>query len=315
MPIVAARPLIGISSYGRAGERQTFSLPCEYVDVVRLIGGVPVILPPVDGEVPEGLDAIEALILPGGGDVDPVHYGGVHHEANYGISAERDGFELALARAALARADLPVLCICRGMQLLNVALGAIDGLILPGGGDVDPAHYGGVRHEANYGISPERDGFEMTLARAAIADGDLPILCICRGMQLLNVTLGGSLVAHIPDHYGERIVHRHPERLPVEHEVWVDPTSRLGTILGAGDMTVQSIHHQAVGRVAKGLRPVAWSPDVVIEAIESADHRFLIAVQWHPELGALGDGRQRRLFEELVTHRHPVAARRVASSS
>src|SRR5262250_207387 len=151
------RPLVGISSYGRAGERQTFSLPCEYVDVVRLAGGVPIVLPAVEGEIPEALEAVDALIL-------------------------------------------------------------------PGGGDIDPAHYGGMRHDANYGISPERDGFELALARAALARRDLPILCICRGMQLLNVALGGDLVSHIPDHFGNRVSHRHPERLPVEHDVRVDMT-------------------------------------------------------------------------------------------
>lgn len=229
-----ARPLIGISSYGRAGERQTFSVPCEYVDVVRLAGGVPIVLPSVEGEFPEALDVVH-------------------------------------------------------------------GLILPGGGDVDPAHYGGARHEANYGISAERDGFEMTLARAALARPNLPILCICRGMQLLNVTLGGNLISHIPDHFGDRVVHRHPARLPIEHDVRLEPESRLGTILGTTDLTVHSIHHQAVGRVAPGLRPVAWSPDGVIEALEgNANGRFLVAVQWHPELGALSDPRQRRLFEVLV---------------
>ena len=227
------RPLIGISSYGRAGQRQTFSLPCEYVDVVRLAGGVPIVLPAVEGDIPEALEVIDALIL-------------------------------------------------------------------PGGGDVDPAHYGGVRHEANYGISPERDGFELALARAALARPDLPILCICRGMQLLNVALGGDLVSHIPDHYGEKVAHRHPELKPVVHPVRIDPQSRLGNILGATDLTVQSVHHQAVGRLGTGLRAVAWSPDGVIEAVESANHRFLMAVQWHPELGALGDERQRRLFEALV---------------
>ena len=235
------RPLIGISSYGRAGERQTFSLPCEYVDVVRLVGGVPLVLPATEGEIPEVLDAI-------------------------------------------------------------------DGLILPGGGDVDPAHYNGVRHEANYGISPERDGFEMALARAALARADLPILCICRGMQLLNVTLGGDLVAHIPDHFGSKVIHRHPERIPVEHDVRVEPESRLGRILGTDAMTVQSIHHQAVGRVANGLRAVAWSEDGVIEAIESERHPFCLAVQWHPELGALGDGRQRNLFEALIARASGVRA-------
>jgi putative glutamine amidotransferase len=228
-----ARPLIGITSYGRAGQRQTFSLPCEYVDVVRLAGGVPVVLPAVEGEIPEALDAIDALILPGGGDVDPAHYGGPRHDANYGISAERDGFELKLAKVALARTTLPILCICRGMQLLNVAL-------------------------------------------------------------------GGNLVAHIPDHYGDSVMHRHPELQPTQHPVRLDPQSRLSRILGASDLVVHSVHHQAVGRLGAGLRPVAWSPDGVVEAVESERHDLVIGVQWHPELGALGDERQRRLFEMLV---------------
>ncbi len=230
------RPLVGISSYGRAGQRQTFSLPCEYVDVVRLAGGVPIVLPAVEGEIPEALDAVDALILPGGGDIDPAHYGGPRHEANYGISAERDGFELALARAALVRPDLPVLCICRGMQLLNVAL-------------------------------------------------------------------GGDLVSHIPDRFGDTVSHRHPEHRPVVHPVRIDPESRLASVLGATELSVHSVHHQAVGRLGSGLRAAAWSPDGVIEAVESERHPFLIGVQWHPELGALDDERQRRLFEALVGRR------------
>jgi putative glutamine amidotransferase len=247
---MAGRPLIGISSYGRAGERQTFSLPCEYVDVVRLVGGVPIVLPAVEGEIPEALDTIQALILPGGGDVDPAHYGGVRHEANYGISAERDGFELAIARAALARPELPILCICRGMQLLNVAL-------------------------------------------------------------------GGDLVSHIPDHYGNGVVHRNPERLPVIHPVRIDPGSRLAAMLGTTDLEVHSVHHQAVGRLGEGLRAVAWAPDGVVEAVESETHPFVVAVQWHPELGALGDERPRRLFEALVARAcgtaSDVPGRRAAS--
>jgi len=230
------RPLIGISSYGRAGQRQTFSLPCEYVDVVRLVGGVPIMLPAIEGEIPEALDVVDALIL-------------------------------------------------------------------PGGGDIDPAHYGGARHEANYGISPERDGFELGLARAALARRDLPILCICRGMQLMNVALGGDLVSHIPDHFGEKVVHRHPELRPVVHPVRIEPGTRLADILGEDELIVQSVHHQAVGRLGRGLRAAACSSDGVVEAVESEEHPFLIGVQWHPELGALDDGRQRRLFEALIAHR------------
>ncbi len=210
-----------------------FSVPCEYVDVIRLAGGVPVILPSVEGEIPEALDAIH-------------------------------------------------------------------GLILPGGGDVDPAHYGGARHEANYGISQERDGFEMQLARTALGMRDLPILCVCRGMQLLNVALGGDLVPHIPDHFGDRVAHRKPERMPVEHDVRIDPTSRLADLFGATELVVQSVHHQAVKTLGRGLRAIAWSPDGVIEAVESTEHPFVVALQWHPELGALSDARQKRLFDELV---------------
>jgi putative glutamine amidotransferase len=236
------RPLIGISSYGRAGERQTFSVPCEYVDAVRMAGGVPIVLPPVEGETPEGLDAVAGLILPGGGDVDPAYYGGGHHDANYGISQERDHFELTLARVALSRRKLPLLCVCRGMQLLNVAL-------------------------------------------------------------------GGDLIAHIPDRFGETVVHRTPQLKPVAHGVRLDPHSRLAALLDGTELVVQSVHHQAVGRLGEGLRPVAWSEDGVIEALESDRHPFVIAVQWHPELDALSDPRPMRLFEELVAQARTYADR------
>ena len=227
------RPLIGISSYGRAGKRKSFSLPCDYVDAVRRAGGVPIVLPAVEGEIPEALAAIQGLILSGGGDVDPSHYGGAPHRANYGISLERDGFEIALAGAAITRPDLPLLCICRGMQVLNVAL-------------------------------------------------------------------GGDLVAHIPDHYGDEVMHRHPERRPVEHPVRIEPESRIGRILGTTDLPVRSWHHQAVGRLGRGLRAVAWASDGVVEAVEDDHHPFTVAVQWHPEVGALSDARHLRLFEALV---------------
>jgi len=226
------RPLIGISSYGRAGERQTFSVPCEYVDAVRVAGGIPIVLPPVEGET-AGLDVVAGLILPGGGDVDPSHYGGDRHDANYGISQERDRFELALARAAIARPFMPVLCVCRGMQLLNVAL-------------------------------------------------------------------GGDLIAHIPDQFGTSVVHRAPQLQAVPHDVRLDPESRLARLLGETEFTVQSVHHQAVGRLGDGLRAVAWAEDGVVEAVESDRHAFLIGVQWHPERDALSDPRPMRLFEELV---------------
>jgi len=223
------RPLIGISSYARGGTRLSFSVPCEYVDAVRRGGGVPIVLPPVLGPVHEALDAISGLILPGGGDIHPDHYGGDAHEANYGVCHERDHFELVLVRAALERARLPVLCVCRGMQILNVAL-------------------------------------------------------------------GGDLVQHIPDLFGTTVVHRTPDVQPIPHEVAIAPDSRVGRVYGA-KATVQSVHHQAVARLGDGLRPVAWAPDGVIEAIESSRHDFVVAVQWHPELDVAD---RPGLFGELV---------------
>ena len=169
-----------------------------------------------------------------------------------------------------------------------------------------------MRHEANYGISKERDGFELGLARAALARPDLPVLCICRGMQLLNVALGGDLVSHIPDQFGDAVAHRHPELRAVVHPVHIDPKSRLAAILGATELSVHSVHHQAVGRLGDGLRAAAWSPDGVIEAVESDRHGFLIGLQWHPELAALDDARQRRLFEELIGVRADAPAARRA---
>jgi putative glutamine amidotransferase len=227
------RPLIGISSYSRSGDRRSFSLPGDYVDVVRDAGGIPVILPCAEDCVPETIEMLGGLILSGGGDVDPLHYGATPHEANYGICTERDGFELALARAAVARSELPILCICRGMQVMNVAL-------------------------------------------------------------------GGDLVQHIPDHFGDGVPHRMPERTPVEHPVRIESGSRVASILGTTELAVRSWHHQAVGRLGAGLRAVAWSPDGVVEALESDTHPFTVGVQWHPESCARGNPCEMGLFDALV---------------
>jgi len=223
-------------------------------------------------------------------------------QARWGVW-EQDAFLLARPYVdAVVRVGGMVVLLPPDPRLLeepDEALDLIDGLMLAGGVDIDPSTYGASPHAMTLLTVPERDSFELALSLRAI-ERDLPLLGICRGMQLLNVALGGDLVSHIPDRYGEKVAHRHPELKPVVHEVRIEPDSRLGKILGATELTVHSVHHQAVGRLGTGLRAVAWSPDGVIEAVESANHRFLMAVQWHPELGALGDERQRRLFEALV---------------
>jgi putative glutamine amidotransferase len=149
-------------------------------------------------------------------------------------------------------------------------------------------------------MCPERDGFELELMRLVLARPDLPVLCICRGIQVLNVALGGDLVTHLEADGEGAEPHRAPHYQPLAHRVRVDPHSRLAGILGTTVLEVQSIHHQAVGQLGRGLRAVAWSEDGVVEAVEHEDHPGLIAVQWHPELDATTCEPSRRLFTWFV---------------
>ncbi len=175
----------------------------------------------------------------------------------------------------------------------------VDGLILAGGGDIDPVIYGGDEHPTIYSVDAERDEFELALAEMVIAEG-LPVLGICRGMQVLGVASGGNLVSHVPDRFGDDILHRldNPRR-PTSHTVEVNAQSRLARVLKVTSTEVTSWHHQAVQSVSSGWSPVAFAPDGVIEAIEHQDHPWAVAVQWHPEL--LSDcPAQKALFHALV---------------
>jgi anthranilate synthase component 2/putative glutamine amidotransferase len=168
----------------------------------------------------------------------------------------------------------------------------LDGLILAGGADVDPARYDQDAGAHTTATRPERDASELALLQAAL-DLDLPLLAICRGMQLLNVLLGGTLIQHVPDVPGAR-AHQLGQGLYAEREIRVDPDSAVGTILGAA-VSVDCHHHQALDRLAPGLTASAWSEDGLVEAVEAAGHRFCLGVQWHPEAGA-----DHRLFGALV---------------
>lgn len=164
---------------------------------------------------------------------------------------------------------------CR--ESVAAALSAAHGLLLTGGGDVDPARYGRQRHASVDNVDPLRDETEILAVAEALRLG-LPVFGICRGIQVLNVALGGTLIQDIPTHFAPRAAtHR-----DVDHGVRVEPASRLGALWPA-EMTVNSKHHQAVETLADGLRPTAWSPDGIIEAAESADGKDVLAVQCHPE--------------------------------
>lgn len=213
---------------------------------------------------------------------------------------EKDDFVLPAAYAdAVRRAGgIPVL-VPPGEPRLDALLARLDGLILSGGMDVDPARYGGLPHARIEPPNPERDETEIALVRGVVADG-LPLLGICRGAQLLNVALGGSLVEHLPDEVGEAVAHQTEAGDPTPHPVEIAPGSRLAAIVGARAEAPASWHHQAVRRVAPGLTPVAQAPDGTVEAVEMAGHPWLIGVQWHPELTAATDPAQQRLFDALV---------------
>ncbi|MCC7125287.1 MAG: gamma-glutamyl-gamma-aminobutyrate hydrolase family protein [Acidobacteria bacterium] len=179
----------------------------------------------------------------------------------------------------------------------------VDGVLLTGGDDVEPGLYGEAAHATFTASEPGRDTFEIALVRAAIA-ADVPLLAICRGTQVLNVALGGSLVQDIPSQVTGALEHSIPEpRFAVAHDVWVSRGSRLWTImretLDGESLSVNSRHHQAVNRLGEGLEATATAPDGVIETIERAASRFCIGVQWHPE-NFWRTGEFRALFEHFI---------------
>ena len=242
---LAPRPLIGVTtSELRAAEgahfahqseppRRMLALGVSYLEAVAAAGGVPVILSPLPGD-----------------DVDAV----VEH---------------------------------------------LDGICLSGGPDIHPAWYGGPEHPELGPTEPEVDAFELDLARAARPRG-LPVLAICRGMQLLNVARGGTLLQHLPDHVGESLEHRQRTAASEPaHGVSILGDSRVAALMGGTRREVNSFHHQGIDSLATGLRAVAWSDDGVIEAVEAPREPFTVGVQWHAEC-MTARREHAALFEALV---------------
>jgi putative glutamine amidotransferase len=174
------------------------------------------------------------------------------------------------------------------------SLEAVDGLLLPGGWDVDPALYGEESEEQVGPLDPELDRTELDLFRQARAGG-LPVLGICRGQQLINVALGGTLIQHLEDHDARAIGRAH-----LAHSVVVDPTSELGQAAGEPTIAVNSLHHQAVKSLAPGLHTTARGDDGTVEGLESNDG-LIVAVQCHPEELAGELAWARSLFERFVS--------------
>jgi len=228
--VAEGRPVVGITTYVEAAKWGAWALdaaliPFAYVQAVERAGARPLLVPPSDEGVEETLDALDGLLLSGGADLDPESYGADPHPETAGLRPERDRAELALLDAALAR--------------------------------------------------------------------DMPVLAVCRGLQVLNVARGGDLVQHLPEVVGNE-KHREVKGAFSDHPVRVEPGSKLGTLLG-DSAPAKSSHHQGVGRLGEGLREVAWAEDGTVEGLEDPQKRFAVGVLWHPEAGE-----DTKLFDALV---------------
>ena len=182
----------------------------------------------------------------------------------------------------------------------EAVLPLLDGVVVTGGTDIDPRLYGGDWQNPHILPSDaERDDSELSLLRRLLSENELPLLCICRGLQALNVAAGGSLHEHIPDIRAEDI-HRDEAGLWAMQEVHVDGDSLLAQVMGLTRLTTSSGHHQAIKTLGAGLRVTAVADDGIVEAVELAEHPWLIAVQWHPEVTASRDPSQQALFDALA---------------
>ncbi|WP_228003097.1 gamma-glutamyl-gamma-aminobutyrate hydrolase family protein [Nocardia australiensis] len=240
---VGARPVIGVSTYSeptRYGPWHVDSavLPRSYVDMVERAGGIPVLLPPVG----------------------------------------------AARREVVAR---------------------LDGLVLAGGADIDPVRYGAARDVSTRETRTERDEFEFELFALARAAG-VPILAICRGLQLVNIAFGGTLIQHLPDLPGRDEHVRAPGVFGITR-VSTEPGSRVAAITGH-ELKVHCHHHQAIDVLGAGLVAVAHAADGTIEAAETSSGPFLVAVQWHPEADSTDDRLMRALVEAAAARTEPWSA-------
>lgn len=170
---------------------------------------------------------------------------------------------------------------------LTDLLGHLDALVLPGGGDIDPARFGEPPHDSVYNVDPDLDDVEFAAVEHALDTG-LPTLAICRGLQVMNVALGGSLIQHMDGH-------RH-----VDHPVHLVPGTRTAAVADGRTCVGRSFHHQGISRLAAELIVTGTTDDGVIEAVEHPGHPWFVGVQWHPELTARDDPCQQAFFDELV---------------
>ncbi len=222
-------------------------------------------------------------------------------------SPERAYVNASYLRAVEGAGGIPVLLPPYLSEQARRALWErLDGVLLTGGGDIDPARFNEPAHPTVADVSTLRDALEIDVVERALGDG-IPLLAICRGLQVLNVALGGTLYQDLPADSPSHVVHSQKEpRDQATHAVKVmGEGTRLASIVGVPEIEVNSFHHQAIKRLAGGLKDVAWAPDGIIEAVEMEGDQFVLAVQWHPEDLVEHDPAARGLFAALT-----AAARR-----
>ena len=213
------------------------------------------------------------------------------------VEKHKDAIPSAYSDAVVRCGGLPLLIPNEyPLSDLESLAGKLNGILFSGGGDLNPNLYKGERDKFSHGISNERDALEMALVKIALAS-DLPVLGICRGFQLLNVALGGSLFTDLPTQRPSRIIHS--TLASDAHEVTIETHSRLFQVIGSERLRVNSRHHQAVRNLADGLQVTANASDGLIESFELPGKRFFLAVQWHPE-NLQNMPEHRRIFESFI---------------
>jgi len=242
---------------------------------------------------------------------------------DYDYSQSRIQLADSYYRAILQAGGLPLLIAYTSAEDIGRILNVVDGLMFTGGGDLDPSYFGEVPSPKLGSISPIRDEMEVRLCREAL-DKDMPVLGICRGAQLINVAMGGTIYQDLESQWSKEMEKHRENKMGIEneeskevrqellkhsqeapgwygiHEVFFEEGSKIEMIMGVKMLRVNSFHHQAVCKPAPGFCVTGWSPDGVVEAIESVKHRFAIGVQWHPERMWEKDSRMLLPFTALI---------------
>jgi len=225
---------------------------------------------------------------------------GYWHESEAILGHQATAVPDSYIRALLKIDAIPLIIpVIQSRKILEQLFQMIDGLLLIGGPDLDPLHYHQAAHAGLRKVTPARDNMEMQVSLWAL-EANLPIMAICRGIQVLNVAAGGTLCQDIASQLPNAAKHDYYPDYPKDflaHTVKPLHGSRLAGIIGDDEVSVNSLHHQAIDKLGQSLRPVAYSPDGIIEAVEGIDASWIVGVQWHPEWLVESDQRMLNLFK------------------